>query len=574
MEKDTNYDVTICGAGLAGLTLAYQLVDVDPDFSVAVIDKDERPLNDHAHKVGESTIPPGSTYLGPVLGLSEYFAENHVPKLGLRWYFGDSEKLLNERAEVGVQNWNRLLTWNFSRGQLENDLREMVEERGAAMYEGYTVRGVEVAEGDRDHSIMCRDPDGNDIEIGTKWLVDALGRRHMLRSELGLEKDVETYASSSWFRVRPNLTPASVADESDEEWFDRIDDSIDGARNNSTNHIVGDGYWVWLIDLSGDATSVGIVAHKDYHSFSDFNTADRALEWLEEHEPRIADAVEEREQLDFRCMREYSFNSTQFLSGDRWALAGEAATFADPWFSLQTNFIGKSNCMIADAIRSDLEHGELDPQNIKQANINYLGEVDTVIHNFETIYRCFENSVATMCTIMWIYCIGTFQINSIQDGVFEPGNMRRDNALAKSEDEQKLGLLNARVAQLFDEWAQRSERNLEMTAYTDYIDEQPYLDELRRKSVAGEAAEIATLEALAQAIFLVAVEDTMPERLEEFEGAEWLDVWNLTLDTDKWEEIDLLEPRTPVGDLEWVYRPLRNAFKRKGGEASGLELVT
>ncbi|MCA9611955.1 MAG: FAD-dependent oxidoreductase, partial [Myxococcales bacterium] len=50
-----DYDVIVCGGGLAGLTLAYQLRQELPDASVAVVERQKRPLPEAAHKVGESS---------------------------------------------------------------------------------------------------------------------------------------------------------------------------------------------------------------------------------------------------------------------------------------------------------------------------------------------------------------------------------------------------------------------------------------------------------------------------------------------------------------------------------------
>ena len=56
------YDLIICGGGLAGLTLARQLALRGDDMSVLVLDLLERPLPTAAFKVGESTVETGAYY--------------------------------------------------------------------------------------------------------------------------------------------------------------------------------------------------------------------------------------------------------------------------------------------------------------------------------------------------------------------------------------------------------------------------------------------------------------------------------------------------------------------------------
>ena len=50
----------------------------------------------------------------------------------------------------------------------------------------------------------------------------------------------------------------------------------------STNHLMGAGYWVWLIPLGSGSTSVGIVADPALHPFHRLSRFDRALDWLRE----------------------------------------------------------------------------------------------------------------------------------------------------------------------------------------------------------------------------------------------------------------------------------------------------
>ena len=52
MIASNDYDVAILGGGLAGLTLARQLVMERPNLRVAVIEKRQFPVPETTHKVG------------------------------------------------------------------------------------------------------------------------------------------------------------------------------------------------------------------------------------------------------------------------------------------------------------------------------------------------------------------------------------------------------------------------------------------------------------------------------------------------------------------------------------------
>ena len=61
-----------------------------------------------------------------------------------------------------------------------------------------------------------------------------------------------------------------------------------GLRWLSTIHLMGAGYWVWLIPLGSGSTSFGIVADGDLHPFTRINRFERAMDWLREFEPQCA----------------------------------------------------------------------------------------------------------------------------------------------------------------------------------------------------------------------------------------------------------------------------------------------
>ena len=96
------YDIVICGAGLAGLTLALQLKNQAPQYSILILEREVGPLPDGIHKVGESTTEGGTYLLRQLAGLKEYVESTHIKKLGLRFFgAGHRQDGFEKRFEIG-----------------------------------------------------------------------------------------------------------------------------------------------------------------------------------------------------------------------------------------------------------------------------------------------------------------------------------------------------------------------------------------------------------------------------------------------------------------------------------------
>jgi len=118
------------------------------------------------------------------------------------------------------------------------------------------------------------------------------------------------------------------------------------------------GYWVWIIPLVGDKTSVGIVADPDIHPFDTYNTLQKSLAWLEKWEPQFSNELKAKTEgkiLDFKVMKHFAHHSGETFHTDRWAVTGEAGVFADPFYSPGSDFISMANTWTADLIQRDLK---------------------------------------------------------------------------------------------------------------------------------------------------------------------------------------------------------------------------
>ncbi|WP_369212144.1 NAD(P)/FAD-dependent oxidoreductase [Streptomyces flavofungini] len=352
--RDT-VDVAVIGGGAAGLTLALHLREQRPGTRIVVLERQAHPVPEAAHKVGESTVEIAGYYLREVLGLEEHLRSQQLKKYGLRVFFSkDGNDDITRRVELGhaVRPPGAVGTYQLDRGRLENALGAELGARGVEFLSGAKADAVELLPDEEHHRLTVHTEDGAVRHIRARWVVDATGRASLLKRRLGLAKKVGHRANAVWFRVG---CPIDVDQWSDDPgWRARIEE---GRRELSTNHLMGPGYWVWLIRLASGSTSVGIVTDPGFHSFDGLNRFERALDWLDRHEPQCAGVIRRhRDQLqDFRVMKDYAYSSEQVFSADRWCLAGEAGVFLDPLYSPGLDLIAISNSLIVDLLTHALD---------------------------------------------------------------------------------------------------------------------------------------------------------------------------------------------------------------------------
>ena len=227
-----------------------------PDRPVALIDRQRRPIRHAAHKVGESSVEVGTHYYAKILDLESYIHACHLPKLGLRFFFGDPSKPIETRDEIGSSKLAPIPSYQYDRGIMEHDLRTMNTDMGCDLYEGSTVQSIDLKDGDQDHEVLCKNEKGEEYTLKGKWVVDALGRRRLLQNKLKNAFPSDIKQSASWWRLAGEWDIEKMVPKENKEWQDFTVDR----RWYSTNHFCGRGYWFWIIPLSSGNTSFGIVA--------------------------------------------------------------------------------------------------------------------------------------------------------------------------------------------------------------------------------------------------------------------------------------------------------------------------
>ncbi len=170
----------------------------------------------------------------------------------------------------------------------------------------------------------------------------------------------------------------------------------------STNHLMGPGYWVWLIPLGSGSTSLGIVADGDMHPFHRINRFERAMDWLREYEPQFAAMMDDHtgELEDFLALQHYAHACARVFSPDRWSLVGEAGVFTDPFYSPGSDFIAMGNDYTKDLIVRSLA-GEDIASRTEAFNTTYLRLFDAFIRLYDGQYPIMGNAQVMTAKVAW-----------------------------------------------------------------------------------------------------------------------------------------------------------------------------
>ena len=497
MSAPASHDVVIAGGGLAGLCLAIQLRRRHENLSVLVVEPSARPLPEAAHKVGESSVEIASHYFLELLGLGDVL-EDELKKFGLRFFMSEGgNRDLATRLECGPSHYLYVPSFQIDRGQFENRLAERAEALGVELRSEARVSGVELSTSGDDHEVEIKAGRGRS-RVSARWFVDASGRAGVLRKKLGAARASRHRANAAWFRVDAALDLDAFSDS--EPWLARMQEP----RRLSTNHLMGEGYWVWLIPLAHDRTSVGIVAGADLHPFESLSSFDRALEWLDQHEPQCAELVRARlgDRMDFRALKHYAHDIERVYGAERWAITGEAGIFIDPLYSPGSDFIGISNTLITELVSRD-RAGESIEARTEAYDHLYLSLSRTFLVTYHRQYALMGNPRVMALKVVWdfvMYWGGPALIfcrNRIQDPDFMERSRLQLQAFAEA---------NVRMQAFFRKWnaARDGDPPDPANAFVDYA-EIPFLAELNRALLepADDDAILAALDrnvALAQSL--------------------------------------------------------------------------
>ncbi len=368
-----DYDIAIIGGAFSGAATASLIKRKQPGARIVIIEK----AGEFDRKVGESTTEISSAYMTRILGLANYLGHHQLVKQGLRmWFTNRADQPFDDCVEVGARYQARLPTFQVDRSTLDE---HMLQQAVAA--------GCEVRRPAKVSAIELNGTAGQTITIGeetirARWVVDATGRAAVMGRKLGhFRPNTEHPINAVWARF------TGVKDWDSYDWRERFPDYANACRTArawATNHLMGHGWWCWIIPLKGGDVSAGVVYDSRIFKLQEgANLSERLRAHLLSHpvgreifgEAKIVEG-------DVHAFSALPYSNTQ-VCGDGWAAVGDAAGFIDPLYSPGLDFCSYTTYYVAEMLAAHLTGEDV------SARIDYYNAQYPVTYRlwFETLYK-------------------------------------------------------------------------------------------------------------------------------------------------------------------------------------------
>src|SRR4029077_9980263 len=119
-----------------------------------------------------------------------------------------------------------------------------------------------------------------------------------------------------------------------------------------------DSGWFWLIPISKELMSVGVVLPKNLLLQMPAATNEERLDLAIADTPVVAELMRNaKREWPVRVEKDFSYSASTY-AGDRWLLAGDAGSFLDPVFSTGVSIALESGIEAAAELDRALERNE------------------------------------------------------------------------------------------------------------------------------------------------------------------------------------------------------------------------
>jgi flavin-dependent dehydrogenase len=331
-ELHYDFDFAVAGGGPAGSSAAITLAQ--RGHSVVLLERDRFPR----FHIGESLLPTTNDAF-EILGVAGKMEAACFPQkwgASLMTHDGSSGRGVDFCNARGV---TRPQTFQVCREEFDRILLERARELGVDVREGYRVSECEL--GPDAVRLDVVPPEGEPEQIQVRAIVDATGRHGLIARKLGLRTDEPRLANIAIFSHFKGVPP------------------ILGERPYDIRIIArSDAGWFWVIPISKELTSVGVVLPKNLFLQQSQGTPEERLERAIADTPAVAELMREaRQEWPVRVEKDFSYSASAY-AGNRWLLAGDAGSFLDPVFSTGVSIAMESGIEAASELDRALRQND------------------------------------------------------------------------------------------------------------------------------------------------------------------------------------------------------------------------
>lgn len=333
LPRNPETDVVVIGGGPAGSTAATLLAE--QGFSVVLLEREHFPR----FQIGESLLPYNNE-LFRSLGIWDALEKSgFVSKFGAEFNTGDGS--VSRRFRFGdTLPPAYAKTFQVRRAEFDQILLQTARERGVRIEQGCRVTSVDL--GNPAAAIVRTvDEEGRSGHLDCRMVVDASGHAGVVAGRRGARIEHPTLRKIAVFGHYRGVEPSAEGE----------------ASGNIVISLLRNG-WFWLIPLSDELTSVGLVVDGEELRASGVSP-EELLERTIRSAPYTAARMTGAERVTpVYARRNFSYRVEQ-LVGPNYALVGDAAGFIDPIFSTGVLLAMKSAELSVEGISERLSTGSL-----------------------------------------------------------------------------------------------------------------------------------------------------------------------------------------------------------------------
>ncbi|HMC25123.1 MAG TPA: NAD(P)/FAD-dependent oxidoreductase [Candidatus Udaeobacter sp.] len=326
-----DFDFAVAGGGPAGSSAAISLGQLG--HSVVLFEREMFPR----FHIGESLLSTANDSFA-ALGVAKRIEAAGFPeKWGARLLTHDGQTgryvdFANAREVTTPQ------TYQVCRQEFDRILLERAREVGVDVREACNVTACEFTPDAAILDVASRG-DTAAARVRVRALLDATGRGGLIARKFNLRTEEPRLANVAIYSHYTNVPRLEGP---------RPDDIRLIACNNAG--------WFWLIPISKELTSVGVVLPKAlYRRWANGSSSEETLNRTISETPVVAELMRNaRREWPVRVEKDFSYSASAY-AGNRWILAGDAGSFLDPVFSTGVSIAMESGIEAAAELHRALE---------------------------------------------------------------------------------------------------------------------------------------------------------------------------------------------------------------------------